>query len=447
MGSSTAFFTFMAQRVRSRQFVNSFLLWLGVQFCVPLLLIGLLFPTSWIEAIWHGQHRSLVVLAFVAAFLQNSSWPALQQAGEAQRLTVRVQGIAVAVVSVHLLAVLALWKLGMLGLVAVFIAIALEYLIAAIVARSMLTHAPVQSAAPEPMWRDYVRYCLPLVPYAWVGFAYEFTDRWLLQGYGGEVQQAYYAVSAQFAAIALIATTSILNIFWKEVAEAHHRGDHERAGMLYRRVSRLLFLVGAVMAGFLVHWSEDLLRLMLGAAYAGGASTLAIMFLYPVHQSMGQIGSTMLYATERVPVQVAAGVAFMALSIVATYFVLAPRDALVPGLGLASLGLALKMVVMQLIQVNVIAFLISRLCKWRFDWIYQPVGLLGCLALGWISRALVLALSGGTLPVPIAIMSSGVLYLALVAAFIYAIPTLTGFGRAELVADLSMLKRRLLPSR
>src|SRR5207302_5348904 len=123
----------------------------------------------------------------------------------------------------------------------------------------------------------------------WIGFAYEFADRWLLQGYGGSVQQAYYAVSAQFAAIALLATGSILSIFWKEIAEAHHRGDHVRTGMLYKKVSRLLFVIGAVIAGFLLPWAQDLLRLLLGAAYVGGPSTLAIMFLYPIHQSMGQI--------------------------------------------------------------------------------------------------------------------------------------------------------------
>jgi O-antigen/teichoic acid export membrane protein len=357
----------------------------------------------------------------------------------------RIQGIAVVVVAIHLVAVATLWFLGLLGLVAIFSAIAIEYCAAAFVARRLLTHDD-SDAAGEPRWSEYVRYCLPLVPYAGVAFAYEFADRWLLQGYGGEVQQAYYAVSAQFAAVALIATTSILSIFWKEVAEAHHRGDHARTGLLYRRVSRLLFLVGAVIAGFLIPWSEALLRLMLGVSYTGGAWTLAIMFLYPVHQSMGQIGSTMLYATERVSVQVVAGVVFMLLSIVATYFVLAPRAAAVPGLELASMGLALKMVVMQLIQVNVIAFLISRIWGWRFDWVYQPLSLIGCVALGWLAHAAIVGLGAADWPMPLPIALGGLLYLLLVAALLFALPTLTGFARAELEADLRNILRRAFPA-
>jgi O-antigen/teichoic acid export membrane protein len=443
MGSSTAFFTFMSQRVRSRRFVNAFLAWLGVQFVIPLVAIALLFPASWIDLIWHGEHRALVLCAFAAAFMQNSLWPAIQQAGESQRQTIRVQTVIMSVVAVHLLAVVTLWFTGTLGLYAVFAAVALEYLVAVIIVRSSLAYSNADDPAEaEPVLRRYVSYCLPLIPYTWAGFAYEFADRWLLQQYGGSVQQAYYAVSAQFAAVALIATTSVLNIFWKEVAEAHHRKDHERTGALYRKVSRLLFFVGATIAGFLVWWAEDLLRLVLGAAYASGATTLAIMFFYPVHQSMGQIGSTMLYATERVGIQVGVGIAFMLLSVVVSYFVLAPQDAALPGLGLASTGVALKMVTLQFVQVNVLAFIISRIWKWRFDWWYQPVGLAGCLALGWLAHELAVGLGAQTLPLLVTLALAAALYGVLLIGFIYAMPWLAGFRRDELMADVDALVRK-----
>jgi O-antigen/teichoic acid export membrane protein len=289
-----------------------------------------------------------------------------------------------------------------------------------------------------------LRYCLPLIPYSWIGFAYEFADRWLLQKYGGSVQQAYYAVGAQFSAVALIATTSILNIFWKEIAEAHYRGDVARTGMLYRRISRLLFLAGAMIAGYLCPWAEDLLHLFLGAAYAGGAATLIIMFLYPIHQSLGQIGGTMLYATERVMLQVVTGMAFMAVSIGVTYLVLAPRNAVVPGLGLASTGLALKMVGVQLIQTNLTAYLIARIWKWRFDWTYQPVGLLGCLGCGWLAHAVVTGIAGPSWPILSVMALGGVLYVVMMAAFVYAMPWLTGLTRTELVLNAGNVWRRTI---
>lgn len=440
MGSSAAFFTFLSQRPRSKGFVRSFLVWLALQFFIPVCVVGLLFPSQWVATIWQGEQRGLVLLAFAAAFMQHSVWPVIQQAGESQRQTVWVQGVGLVVAVAHLLAVLVLWWSDMLGLYAIFVAIALEYLLAAIVAQKRFFYAPASAddlavVGGTSVLRRYLRYCLPLIPYSWVGFAYEFADRWLLQNYGGGVKQAYYAVGAQFSAVALLATSSVLRIFWKEIAEAHHQGDHVRTGMLYQKVSRLLYLVGAMIAGFFIPWAEDLLRLFLGAAYAGGATTLAIMFLFPIHQSMGQIGGTMLYATERVSIQVVTGIFFMILSMGASYFMLAPGDAIVPGLGLASEGLALKMVVMQIISVNVVAFIIARTWGWSFDWGYQLVSLLGCVVLGWVAKSVVFGLVGyGDLVLAFAMSLAGLLYLLLMALFIYALPWLSGMTRHELAA-------------
>ena len=442
LGSSSAFFTFLSQRARSRRFVGAFFVWLAVQFLVPLLVVGVLFPSRWIEAIWHGEERWLVLLAFAAAFMQYSVWPVVQQAGESQRRTVWVQGIGVAVGSVHLIAVVLLMYSGALGLYAIFVAIAVEYLLAAVVAQQQFSYATAgeaetgEDAGARAMLRKYWNYCFPLILYSLMGFAYEFADRWLLQSYGGSVEQAYYAVGSQFAAIALIATTSILRIFWKEVAEAHDRKDHVRTGELYKKVSRLLYLAGAVIAGFLVPWSEELLRFILGTAYVGGATTMAIMLVYPVHQSMGQIGGTLLLATERVSIQVYTGIGFMILSMAVSYLVLASPDAMIPGLGLASEGLAIKMFAMQLIQVNVVAFIISRIWGWSFDWAFQPISLLGCLGLGWVAHIAAISFSGNALHLVSMMILGCVFYLTALAVFVYAMPFLAGVTRTELVEEV-----------
>jgi O-antigen/teichoic acid export membrane protein len=440
MGSSTAFFTFLSQKPRNSRFVRAFFAWLGLQFLVPLCIVGLIFPSKWVEVIWHGEQRGLVLLAFAAAFMQNSLWPVVQHAAESQRQTVWVQSIGAIVAGAHLLAVALLWWLGILGLYAIFAAIALEYMLASYVVHSRFTY-PLdldQSTLEnegEPILRKYLNYCLPLVPFCLVGFASQFADRWLLQNYGGGVEQAYYAVGAQLAGIALLATASILRIFLKEIAEANQQGNQGRMLMLYQKVSRLLYLIGAAIAGFLLPWSEDILQLILGAAYVGGAATLSIMFLYPIHQSMGQITATMLYATEKVSTMVRTSIIFMVLGIATTYLVLAPGDATVPGLALASEGLAIKMVVIQVIGVNVTAYIIARIWNWPFDWAYQPVGLLGCVGLGWAAHQAARGLLGQASPLPVAMGIGGVFYASLMVAFLCYMPWLAGMTRSELLAN------------
>jgi len=184
-----------------------------------------------------------------------------------------------------------------------------------------------------------------------------------------------------------------------------------------------------------------MLRLVLGAQYAGGALTLSLMFFYPIHQSMGQIGSAMLYATERVAIQVTLGIVFMIVSMAVTYLMLAPHDAAVPGLGLASTGLAVKMVVMQLIQVNIVAYIIARTWRWPFDWIYQPMSVIGCIALGWLAHGAATYMAAGIWPVLLCMGLGGVIYLVLITLFVYCVPALTGLTRETLVADAAMLLR------
>ena len=463
MGSSSAFFTFLSQKPRSKRFVRAFFAWLALQFLVPICIIGLLFPAQWVEVIWHGENLGLVLLAFMAIFMQGPVWSVIQNAGESQRRTEWVQGISMIVVTAHLVAVVLLWVFDWLGLYAIFTAIALEYLIAAIITHKKYSYSTeegnntasledesakekleeeekdVNEDALGPMFKKYWAYCLPLIPYSWIGFAYIFADRWLLQNYSGSVEQAYYAVAAQLAAVALIVTTSILRIFWKEISEAHKKGEHDRAGRLYQKVSRLLFFICAVIAGLFIPWTEEIIREIIGEEYVGGATTLAIMFFFPAFQTMGQIGSTMLYASERVSIQSIVGSMFMISSMVVTYFALAPSDAALPGLGLGSEGLALKMIVMQVIQVNIYAYIISRIWNWSYDWLYQPVSLLVCIGGGWlISLAF-----GSSLPLFIALVLYGFFYMLLVAVFIYSMPWLIGMTRDETVSSVLTIFRKL----
>ena len=441
VGSSTAFFTFLSQRPRSKRFVAWFSAWLGVQFLVPLLAVGLLFPAAWMELIWKGEQRSLVVLAFVAAYMQSTVWAVVMQMGESQRQTRWVQGVGAAVTLLHLLLVAVSWWQEWLGIRLILAAIAIEWAVAAwLVAKQLRFPAqPDERESFGDVLKEFGRYCLPLIPYSWLGFAYDFADRWLLQTYGGSVQQAYYAVALQFGAIVAIATSSILNVFWKEIAEAHQQENHERVAMLYRRVSRGLFLVAASMAGYLLPWSGDILRLTLGPAYVGGAMVLAIMFVYPIHQSMGQLGAAMLYATGRVRAQVVLGMVSMASSILVTYFVLAPADAPIAGFGLGSVGLAGKMVVLQFLAVNAVAFYLARSMRISFDWTYQLICGLGCFGSGWLAYVISNGFHFASGQVWAGLLMSAILHSLMLLALIWLVPSLTGLSRSELMNAIRAL--------
>jgi O-antigen/teichoic acid export membrane protein len=443
VGSSSAFFTFLSQRQRSHRFVAWYFTWLGVQFFLTLLAVGLLFPASWIELIWKGQHRYLVILAFLAAYMQSVLWSVILQMGESQRLTRWVQGVAVTVALVHFLLMALAWWGGWLAVRTVLGLMIIEWAIAVAVIVKLLRFPLLleEPDSPKSIFKEFWHYCRPLILYSWLGFVYEFADRWLLQTYAGSVQQAYYAVAFQFGAIAAIATSSILNIFWKEIAEAHHQNNRERVAMLYRQVSRGLFFVSAAGAGFLAPWAEDILRITLGAAYVGGATTLMIMFFYPLHQSMGQIGGAMAYATGRVGSYVKIGMVFMVTSIVVTYFALASADAPLPGWGLGSLGLSGKMVVMQILSVNILAWYLARSLEIKFDWFFQPAVALACLGAGSLAYGLSHTLFDMNSPIWLAFLVAGLIYGVMLLTLIAIAPSLAGLRQTDIAVVLSIGQR------
>jgi len=154
------------------------------------------------------------------------------------------------------------------------------------------------SRTPEPrdsyssVLNDFVNYCKPLILYCWLGFLYNFADRWLLQKFGGPVQQGFFSIGQQFANISLIAATSIMKVFWKEVAEALTRQQQARAQELYTSISRGLYYASAWLSCLFIPYSGEILEKTVGSNYGGARFCLALMFIYPIHQSLGQVQGT-----------------------------------------------------------------------------------------------------------------------------------------------------------
>ena len=296
------------------------------------------------------------------------------------------------------------------------------------------------------IFNEFSVYCKPLVISAVIGFFYSFTDYWLLQKFGGAVQQGYYAVGARFSNLSLIATTSILYVFWKEIAEAYSIGNMDRVKSLYRQISRGLYFLGAVISCFLVPFSREILILLLGSSYQDAWLPLSLMFLYPIHQSMGQITGTMLLATGKTKTAAYLGIIFMVISIPLAYILIAPKTAIIPGFQMGAVGLALKMVGAQLVGVNLTAFFVAKYSNLTFDWKHQFNVLLSLLAIGFLCKYIafhvlsVFSLVSLTLLV---IIVSGIFYLVFVMIFVGCFPLNAGLNREQIDNGILWLRMRI----
>ena len=445
-GTSSAFFTFISQKPRGRAFFASYAAWLALQFALPLAAIALILPDQFVAVLWVKHDRNIVLLAFIAVFMQQQAWQTMMQVGESMRRTAFVQLLSLGLALLHLAIILLLWKAQMLNVSLLFILTVAEYLVATYIAIRVLFKVSPEPAG-EFSWsatlREYRAYCVPLILYSWVGFANGYVENWLLQLFGGSVEQAYFAVGSQFSAGCRVATSAMLHIFWKEIAEAHKAGNLVRVEYLYRRVSRFLFMVSATISGLLVPWSAQIAGAVLGPSFIAGASVLAVMLLYPLHASLGQIIGTMYLATGRNTPQVIIGIVSMTLSIPLTYFLLAPADLAVPGLALGGMGMAIKMVGTTVITTNVMAWWLARQNRWSFLWQHQFVATAACLGLGWLSWR-VAQLAGGLLQLnmPTEFVLGTIAYGLMLAAYLWLHPAIIGLEREELQTYMRRLLRR-----
>ena len=367
MGSSSAFFTFLSKKRMSSAFILYFWLWVLLQLLISILIVGYVLPDNVISSIWKGESRSLVFLALIAAFMQFSVWPIASQMAEANRQTIKVQKLNLLIVFLHLLVIVCFIYFGVISIPIIFVVTACEWLIASIIASHYYKRIDFQKNNKNinelsnlETFKSFIIYCLPFIPYVWLAFASDFGDRWILQTFGGSIEQAYYSIALQFASVSLIATTSIIKILWKEVAELNEEANKVFIGKICRSSFIAIYLFTAVICCMLVPHAESIIKLLLGPEYVNGSMALTLMFLYPVHQSLGQLGGSVLCSMGLTQIHVIIGSFHCILSLILAYFLIAPKEAHLPGFDLGSVGLAIKMLSVQFLTVNIALLYISR---------------------------------------------------------------------------------------
>lgn len=452
MGSSSAFYTFLSQITRGKHFFIVYFIWLALQFFLTLALVSFIIPSGVFTKIWLGHHRGIVLLAFVAAFMQQQVWQMVGQIGESMRLTVKVQLMNLVVAVAYLVSISLFLYYHLLTVDKVLMLIIGQYLLATLVACYFLKYTHILVITSQVPYKkiisEYIAYCKPLAVLAVFGFIYAFADNWMLQSYSGASQQGFFQIASQFASVSLLATTSILNIFWKEIAHAHANDNHERMAYLYKKVTRGLVILGAIFTGALIPWSEQIVSVLLGSAYSQAWPALTIMLLYPIHQSMGQIGGIMLLATSRTQKYTMMSIALSVLSIPCTYFVLAPTSStFFPGLGLGAMGLAIKMVLVGIISVNIQAWVIAKYSGWKFDYLFQVVGIPLMISSGYFAKLFadfVCGISRAQNNVSVvAVIIMLIAYIVMVVSLIWVLPWLISIDRNELNLFIGKLTKRI----
>lgn len=445
LGSSNAFYTLICEKPRSRRYVMRYLGWQIIQ--VVLVASGLAFilPNAWVEKLWLGQPRVLIASALFCIFFQKQIWLTVSRMGESLRFNRKIQSLSLTAVILQLMGVLVLWKSQLLSPGSALLLITFVYFLVSFIGWSqLLPHFSTPSADDNfsKSFQEFKKYCYPLVIFNLVSFSYTFLDPWMLQKFSGAHEQSYFSIANQFSMISLIATSSMVSIFWKEVAEAHGKNDTLKISRIYQKASRLLMFTAGTFSGIFIPWTPWLVRTFIGSDFEGAAIPLMIMFLYPIHQTLGQLNGVVAYATHRTRLSSSIGIGSMILSTLLAYFLLAPTSYRIPGLEMGAIGLSLRIFGVNLIITLLLRWLLTRrYAEIRMDWFHQFLCIFGPLFLGTVLQKMALFLSPHGTPTFLVVTLSGICYAILMAGIIFRFPYLLGAEREDRIQLLQKLKK------
>lgn len=453
MGVSLAFVTKLAGRpddVKLIAFFRYIVLTIGV---TMLVFAAAVFVLRLDVRIWPGIASAYVWTALVLGF---GLWSidALSGMNDALGLTVPAERTRIVTKLVGLVVVVAMFRMGALTLPSYFAWSILAVLLLGSVWLRLLRRNPslrevpwtLSAADRRSYGREFVAYCAPLAVYSVVNAGGLLFDRWLLQRFAGAREQGFYGLSYQLGALIFLGTSAIVPLLTREFSIAHSRGDVPHMARLFGLVLPRLFFVAAFFAAFASVNAGHLVTLFGGQSFAAAAVPMAIMAFYPMHQTYGQVSGGLFYATGRTGLYRNIGVAGLVLGMPISFLLFAPPE--VGGFGLGATALAAKMVIFQVIMVNVQLYFNTKLLRVPLSpfIMHQTVTVIVLVAAALGAAAVVSrsSLIAGPITIPqliVAGLSYGAVVLFLVALF----PRLAGLDRRDLSAIGARARRLLSP--
>ncbi len=191
----------------------------------------------------------------------------------------------------------------------------------------------------------------PLIVYSFMGLFVGIGERWLLQLFGGSIQQGFFGLSYKVGAFVFLFTSAVMPLLTREFAKLF--GDRNIDGLrnLYFKNLKILYVLAVFMAVFSALNADFIISMLAGKGYEGAGMLVALMAFYPIHQTLGQLNGTLFYATNRTREYRNIGIIFMPLSLVLCYFFIAPIEYF--GLGLGAQGLVYEMLIIQVFVINI----------------------------------------------------------------------------------------------
>lgn len=371
LNSSTAFYTKLSQRQHEKRLVNFYLYFAALLAVVVCLFPIIVFLAGKNEFIWPGQEREFILMGAGWALL-SFCMMVLGDMCDAYAVTVQSESAKAGMKVLGLVLILSIYFAGWFSLRNFFIyqfftlsatCGALVLIISkyrhAFSEISLLTKKEIRSYLGE-----FTPFCAPLVLFSGVAVLEAILDRWFLQQFSGSRQQGFYGLAYQIGAIGFTFASAMVPLVAREQAMSFVSKNIVEMGRTFSRFMPMLYSIVAYFACFFAVEARNIVLIFGGKAYLEAVLPIAVMSFFPIHQTYGQLNATVFFATGETVLYRNIGLMFTLIGIPATFFLLGPRE--YGGLQAGALGLAAKMVVLQVLSSNVQLWFHARLMRLSF---------------------------------------------------------------------------------
>jgi len=455
MGTSSCFYTKLAKRQKEPGlpvFYLYFSLFIGL---IALGFVALAYLTPFYSRIWPGQDMFYTYLAVIFGILTWFAYQVLSNVPDAYGITVYAEKIKIIqkIIAVALIGALFIWgKLNLRNffyynyVVLIFIILAFIW-IAKYTGHLNIDKLRLPFKETKEYLIEFYRYSHPLFVYSLVGLVAGIFDRWLLQTYGGSIQQGFFGFSYQVWILCFLFSSAMAPLITREFSIAFANKDLAYMSSLFRRYIPLFYSLTAYFSCFVAIQAGKVIYILGGDSYKDALIPLTIMALCPIHHTYGQLSGSVFFATEKTKLYRNIGITSMLVGLPATYLLIAPK--LNFGLDMGATGLAIKIAVLQFLAVNAQLYFNAKLLRlsfWKF-FLHQIVSLASLLALAFFAKFLIDKMLGAYLGVIPRFLLSGLVYTCAVFFMLYLMPIIFGLKRHDLhkMAQIFYNKIRVKP--
>lgn len=435
MGTSTCFYTKLSQRQMDRGLVR-FYAWFVAGVCALLLIsVAWLTQISISHQIWAGESVGYILLAAVLGCLM---WwhQVVQKVVDAYGLTVKGELFAMASKGIMLVVLVLLVLGGWLSLGS-YLVFQIASIVLGIALWAMLvsgsTGARITTdvyGTPKEYAKEFWGYSHPLLVASLLGVIMGLFERWLLQTQAGATQQGFFGLANQIGTFCFMFTGAMAPLMLRDFAIAWERNDRAGMARMFSRYLPVFYVLASFFSVFVACRASDIVWVVGGHGFADGTAAVAIMALYPIHQTYGQLSGSIFYATGQTRQYRNIGIIGQLIGLPLSLWILMPVSK--GGLGMGASGLAIRMLLLQVVMVNVQLWFCARLLDVSFrrllgHQIRVPVAFVLC---SWTA-----SIAEGFIGAPrfSGLIFSGAVYCLLALGGIVIFPRFFGIDREDLL--------------